>query len=223
MAVEFSVYKLTKSQIDSLPVIEGQLLFATDNKKIYLDTSNGQSDGRVEFDSIPIKTESDKSNIKFAGIYYMYDSNLFYYYDGQDWNSINISNAELTQALNTKADKNHNHDDLYYRKNQAAPISHSHSKSQITDISYKKSIFTILPSEVKANDDGYRSIYPYKYDLSFSQSTIDYYPTVINDPSCDDLFVSFARANALNGTVRLYFKEIPNGTLIINSVIIQKI
>ena len=220
--VEFAIYALEKTEINKLPVQQGQLIFATDEKKVYLDISN-DSRGRVAFDSIQFIRQLDKYSVSEANLYFITDTKTLEYYDGYSWTGMGITRTELETALNNKAPKVHNHDDLYYRKYEAAQSVHTHVKSQVTDLSYKKGSFTILPSEIVSNTDSYSGQYPWKKDVTFYESTNDYYPYVVNEPSCDEDFAVFARANAMNGIVRLYFREKPTNTLYINSIIIQKL
>lgn len=93
---QFLPYKLIESNIEMLPIKEGQIIYSTDKRNVYLD---------IEAERIPLqqiflttKTNREKmisSGEGYVGFYYETDTNYIYYYNGDIWKDIKVISAKV--------------------------------------------------------------------------------------------------------------------------------
>lgn len=80
--------------------------------------------------------------------------------------------------------------------------------------------FNITATSISANTDSYSSIYPYYYDYSNSLITANHQPIVSLSPLSFDYNYAYEQCDTQAGKIRLYFTEIPSGTIIVDHIVL---
>lgn len=87
-----------KSALNSIPIVNGQLIYVSDNQEIYWDTGNIR---KQIIDIIILNTDNDFDNLltPLTKFYYVKESNSLYYYTGTSWLLINSGGADGTVII----------------------------------------------------------------------------------------------------------------------------
>lgn len=98
----FKPVRLKKSQVDSYPIKNGQLIICTDSYGIYLDISDSE---RKECREIILTTSAEREEIitPTIGFYYETDSNKLYFYGSSGWVS-STSSVDANTLVVTYSD-----------------------------------------------------------------------------------------------------------------------
>lgn len=90
MSAIVKFYHTTQSKLAQLPVSDGNLIFVTDTKKMYLDI-NGNRLGYQDIQVLP--TETDRTSIlaPIEGFYYVEETNILWRYK-EGWKKVTPDN-----------------------------------------------------------------------------------------------------------------------------------
>lgn len=90
MSAIVKFYHTTQSKLAQLPVSDGNLIFVTDTKKMYLDI-NGNRLGYQDIQILP--TETDRTSIlaPIEGFYYVEETNILWRYK-EGWKKVTPDN-----------------------------------------------------------------------------------------------------------------------------------
>lgn len=90
MSAIVKFYHTTQSKLAQLPVSDGNLIFVTDTKKMYLDI-NGNRLGYQDIQVLP--TETDRTSIlaPIEGFYYIEETNILWRYK-EGWKKVTPDN-----------------------------------------------------------------------------------------------------------------------------------
>ena len=90
MSAIVKFYHTTQSKLAQLPVSDGNLIFVTDTKKMYLDI-NGNRLGYQDIQILP--TETDRTSIlaPIEGFYYIEETNILWRYK-EGWKKVTPDN-----------------------------------------------------------------------------------------------------------------------------------
>jgi hypothetical protein len=148
---KFKPYKILDSQLNSLSILEGQLIFTTDTKKIYIDTSNTErilfTDNGGDYNDMWIGTLEEYN--KAIANNEIEDNTLIYITDDseEDTNVVNADTLSGKKASDfAEAEHTHTQNDIVGSINantlggkaseDYAAAFHTHTSSDITDFSY---------------------------------------------------------------------------------------
>lgn len=91
----------TKSQLDTVVLSTGQLIFCTDTSEIFFDS---QDFGRVEYTREIIKVNTEDARMALIApiadkLYFVRSTNILYRYDGENWNRVGVNKTTYRTIL----------------------------------------------------------------------------------------------------------------------------
>lgn len=121
----------TKSTLNLVPIINGQLIYVSDNNEIYYDTEGVR---RPIVDIMILNTQYEFDNLlaPLIKFYFIVETNKFYYYTGTDWILLNAAGNEgysITWGTITVTSSNWTQKTGYYEK--SITLSGSSTSTQV--------------------------------------------------------------------------------------------
>lgn len=92
MSAIVKFYSTVSSKLSELSVVDGQLIFVTDTKQIYLD-NRGLRLGYNDIQVLPSDSSRQEMLAPVEGFYFVEDTNILWRYHGE-WKQISPTNVE---------------------------------------------------------------------------------------------------------------------------------